>query len=211
MVTVPKEVHTFGGRFSRDVHLIFSNPAEAVKVLIAEVDPPHALSVPLFVVITAAIMTVIGKYLVFEVNQTIVGGPYWLQLLNSVFQGLALTVDIIVTPIFLIFIWVFWAIVFHFLGSIVAGSDITGSGTFMKTLKLTGFIYAPMFLNILPILPAKSLYVMPVVTTIWSAWIAYLAMKENYKTTRNGALIITLPYLFTAFYGAFVFLSRIGS
>ncbi len=211
MPQLPKQVHTFGGRFSRDLHLVFSNPREAVKVLIAESDNPYALSVPLFVVIFAAIFSVIGKYLVFEINQTIVGGPYWMQLLKSVFQGLALTVDLVVTPIFLLFVWVFWSIVFHFLGSVVAGSDITRGGTFSKTLKLTGFVYAPMLLNVLPIFPIKELYIMPVVTTFWSAWIAYLAMKENYSTTRGGALIITLPYLFAAFYGAFVFLTRIGS
>lgn len=211
MVELPKETHTFGRRFSRDVHGILIKPREAVKVILKEADLPYSLSVPLFVVIAAAVMSVIGKFVVFDITNTVFGGPAWLQVLRSVFQGLALTVELIVAPIALIVFWVFWSIVFHFLGSIISSSDITQSGVFYKTTKLAGFMFAPLFLNVLPILPVSGLYVMPLVTGYWSAWIAYLAMRENYKTTRNGALIIVFPYLFTVLYSTLAFLVRLAS
>jgi hypothetical protein len=158
----------------------------------------HSLSVPFAVVIIAALMGVLGKYLWADIFQAVLGGPLWYQTIVSVIRGFMLSIELVVMPIAFVFIAIFWAIVFHFLGSIVAGSDITKSGTFYKTMKLTGFIYAPLFLNILPLFP--------LITGYWSARIAYFAMRENYKTTNSGAFIIILPYLFTVVWGTVAFL-----
>ena len=211
MVELPKETHTFGKRFSRDVHGILATPRQAVKVIISETDLPHSMSVPLAVVVTAALLTVFGKYLVSDITNTVFGGPLWLQVIRSVLQGLALTVELFVVPIILIFMWITWSIVFHLLGSVVASSDITSGKMFKRTIKLTGFMFAPLFLNLLPLFPVTALYIMPVVTGFWSAWVAYIAMRENYQATKGGALFITFPYIFFVFYAALKFaLSLLG-
>ncbi len=195
-----KKVHTLGSRFSQDVHGIFADTKKAVRTIIQESELEHAWSVPLIVIIAAAIMSVIGEALVFDVSLTVSGLPFWLKLFVSFAKGLELTLKIIFAPFVLAVIWLLYSIVFHFIGSIVSSADITKGNTFYRTVKLTGFIFAPQFLNVLPILPFKELYVMPIITGFWGTYIAYQAMKANYETSGKGAFIIILPHLFSVFY-----------
>ncbi len=196
-----KKVHTLGSRFSQDVHGIFTDTKKAVHTIIEENELAHAFSVPFIVVIAAAILTAIGKHLWAQVFFEVTTSSFLLQVISSVVRGLLLFVDLIWHSIAFLIMWVGLTIVFHFVGSIVASSDITGKRTFGRTLKLTGFMFAPMFLNILPFFP--------LITGYWAAYIAYEGMKANYETTERGALIIVLPYLFTVAYGTFIFLKAI--
>ncbi len=193
MVRAPKEVHTFGSRFSRDVRGIFVNPREAVKMIIDEAELPHSLSVPIAVVVVAAVMGVFGNYLWKDVLMTLTGAPMWYQVVASIVRGFLFMFELIVRPIIFVIWALFLAVVFHFLGSIVSGADIAEGNILHRTIKLTCFAFVPLFLNILPVFPE--------ITGYWSVWIAYIAMKENYKTTRAGAFIIILPYFFVVALG----------
>lgn len=193
-----KNVHTLGSRFSRDVHGIFANPKETVRKIIAESHLAHAFSVPFLVVIISAVMTVFGKYIWADVLHTIAGGPLWYEIASSIIRGFLLFAELIVTPVIFVILWGFWALVFHFIGAVVSSADVTDKKLFDRTLKLTGFMFAPMFLNMLPFFSA--------ITGYWSVLIAFWGMKANYETSDSGAFIIVLPYLFTVVYGTLLLL-----
>ncbi|HIK00188.1 TPA: YIP1 family protein [archaeon] len=195
---IEKRVHTLGSRFSQDVHGIFSNPKLAVHRIIEEADMPYATAVPFIVVIAAAIMSAIGVDMWAHIQLTAQTGSTLLQILSAVTRGVILFFRIFYNSFAFLLAWVLWSVVFHFLGSIVSGTDIAGKRTFWRALKLAGFMFAPFFLNILPFFP--------LITGYWSVYLAYIGMKANYETTSTGALIVTLPYLFSVVYGTFLFL-----
>ena len=191
-----RKVHTLGSRFSQDVHGIITKPKQAVHTIIEESDLPHSLSVPLFVVIIAAIMSAIGTDLWGHIFFATATTSVILQTLSAIWSGLKLTFRIFYNSFAFLLIWVMWSVVFHLIGSIVSVTDITRKRTFWTTLKLTGFMFAPLFFNVFPRFD--------IITGYWSAYIAYHGMKANYETTGTGALIITLPYLFSVVFGTFL-------
>lgn len=170
----------FGQRFSKYVHGMFLFPKPTIHKIVAEDTHQKELFVPLVVVVCAAVTTAIGS----SMWHIIFGKSFIISVLQTI-KLVALT---FVLPVWFVITWVLWSFVFHFIGSLVSGRDLTNADVAHRTLKLTGLSMAPMLLNILPFAA--------VFTGYW-VWVLYLwSMEANYHTKWRGAFLVTLPYLF---------------
>jgi hypothetical protein len=181
----------YGLHFSRHVHGIFMYPRAAIRRIIDENIVPQDLFIPLTVVIIAGLLTAIG-------------GSMWHILLTpsviiSFFSTLKLLITIVGMPVWFIFIWLFWTGVLHVISSIASNKDIFNTQRLHKTAKVFGLVFAPAFLNILPLVSLLTGY------WVWilSAW----AIEINYGLNRKRAFLVTIPLLFATILGTFIRLS----
>ncbi|MFH1424795.1 MAG: YIP1 family protein [archaeon] len=177
---VKQKSFQIGKHFSDHVHGIIINPKPTIKRIIREGLVPQDSIVPFLVVICAAIMTAFG-------------GAIWnIALTSNIFVALGYTlklfISFIVLPVWFVFAWVMWTAIFHFLGSIVSGKDISNIDVMHRSLKLVGLSMVPFFFNIFPFAAF--------ITGYW-VWVLCLwSMQENYEVSWKAALVITLPMLF---------------
>jgi len=170
-----------GEHFSAHIHGMFMHPHSTIKKVVREGVIPTDTAVPALVVLSAAILTVIGTHL------------WGLMLETSLFWSFVRTVGFLGDILWRSFTYVvfYWPIatgVCHFLGSIVSGKDIGDTHIAHRTLKLVGFSMVPFFLNILP-----YFYL---VTGFWFWLLCLWSMEENYDISWKGSFIVTLPLLF---------------
>lgn len=180
-----------GAHFSKHVHGMFVKPQATIRNIIKEQNVASDLTVPAVVMIIAGIMSAIGS----NMWNIIVTPSY----VHGLFYTAELLLYMILFPIYMIFLWLIWTGVFHFMGSIVSGKNIANKDRVHKTLKLVGLCMVPAFLNILPLF---SLF-----TGLWIWMLIMWSVERNYETSRAGAFIIALPYIFV---WAVNFLWRIG-
>jgi hypothetical protein len=169
-----------GAHFSRHVHGMFVNPRRTIKTVVDEKVASVDVLVPLCVVIIAGIMSAIGANMwnIIITPSYFIGMGYTLRLIGF----------LIGLPIYWIFAWIIWTGVFHFLGSIVSGKNVSDIERAHVTLKLVGLCMVPAFLNILPLFGWF--------TGLWIWMLIMWSMERNYSTSRAGAFIIALPYIF---------------
>lgn len=170
----------FGEHFSKHINGMFINPRVTIRRVIREEATSVDVFVPFMVVICAAIMTAIGVTM-WEIAFT---QSYLVAFMETLkFFGLFFGL-----PIWYVMLWLIWAGIFHFLGSLVSGKDITDKYIAHRTLKLIGFCTVPLFLNILPYFDFFTSY--------WKWMLCWWAMELNYGVTKRGSFIIALPMLF---------------
>lgn len=178
---VKKKALDLGKHFSAHVHGMFLHPKATIRSVIKEPIEVKDLWVPTAIVLVASVMTSLGKHI-----WNIAFEPSILISIGRTIQFILL--DLLPRPFWLIFVvWIPSALVFHFLGSIVSGKDITDWQKMHKTFKLAGISMVPAFLNSLPYFFMFTGY--------WIWILTFWSMKENYDTTDGGSLIITAPFL----------------
>ena len=183
--------YRFGEHFSKHVHGMFFYPRATIKKVVAERTTPMDLTVPIAIMFVAGVMSAFGRY-------------FWGVLLSR--SALAVGISLLRTgaaivylPIYFLILWILASFVFHFIGSILTGKDISNPTIMHKTMKLVGISFAPLFLNILPFF---GLF-----TWFWAWFLCRRAMEDHYRTSQNGSILITLPMLVFAVWG---FLHAIG-
>ena|GEM_PF-3317429 len=169
-----------GAHFSKHVHGMFVKPKPTIRKIIDEKVVSIDIMVPAIVVIVAGIMSAIGSRM------------WHILITPSYLIGLGYTVELlafmIALPILMIVYWLIWTGIFHFIGSIVSGDNISDIDRAHRMLKLVGFCMVPAFLNILPFF---ALF-----TGLWIWMLLMWSVERNYETSRAGAFIVALPYIF---------------
>ena len=180
----PKEFN-IGKHFSEHVHGMFLHPKPTINKVVREGIVPKDTLVPLLIILVGAFMTTIGE----SIWPIIITLDLWTALGYTAW----FFVKLVLNPIILIFAWLVWVGIFHFLGSIVSGKDISNLDILHRTLKLVGLAMVPLFFNIFPFLPLLTGY--------WIWVLCLWAMAANYGTSVKGAFVITLPMLFITVLG----------
>lgn len=188
---VKQKLKTLGAHFSAHVHGMFVNPRHTIDRIVREELTAKDYVVPLVTVIVAGIMSAIGA--------TVWAIAFTESIVVAFIQTLWFIALLALLPIWFVAIWIIWALIFHFLGSIVSGKDVMNLSIMHRNFKLVGLAMCPFFLNILPYFSLVSGY--------WVWFLFTLSVRSNYRISSRGAFIVTLPFLFVS---VLVTLSRFG-
>ena len=169
-----------GAHFSRHIRGMFLRPKPTIHEIISEPIVVKDLLAPFFAVVVAGIMAAIGANM-----WNIIVTP---SIIQALWHTLLLTAGLFLFPVWFIFTWLVWTGILHFLGSVIAGKDVTQLNKGHKMLKLMGFCMVPYFLNILPFFGWFM--------GLWVWLLAMWAVQYNYELTDRGAFIAALPMLF---------------
>lgn len=176
--------HETGEKFSRYTHGMFLYPKPTINKIIAEDTTRTSLLVSFFVVVVAGIMTDIGLHL----WNVLFPASFLTQLVSMIWFW----IGILAYPILFIIKWIVWALILHFIASVMSGRDITNRDIAHRTLKLVGLSMVPAFLNIIPFFNLISGY--------WITLLCFWSVKANYHLHKKAALVVIAPMLFATLY-----------
>ena len=182
---VRKKVYDIGAHFSSEVHGMFLHPKSTIRRIAREQLTDADIWVPVLVVLCAGVLTAFGRHLWLV--------PFTNTFSEAILLSLSFTFDLFWKPTLYLISVGFATIIFHFIGCVISGRDLTDLNKLHRSFKLIGLSMAPAFLNIFPFFYLFTGY--------WILVLLFWSMREIHGTTDKGALIITFPYLFSLVLG----------